>query len=63
MMYFANIFTSDIPYQCIYRTLSVLVGLYHVMYYHISIFNVLYNLYGLYQDQQSNREDAHHIQD
>ena len=27
-MYFINIFTSDIPYQYIYHTLSLLVGLY-----------------------------------
>ena len=42
-MYFVNIFTSDISYQCIYRMLSLLVGLYHVMYYLNSIFSVLYN--------------------
>ena len=114
-MYFINIFTSDIPYQYIYCTLSLLVGLYclcqfqsifiifdkhnrlctvyslhiktsrawcilsiyllviyitsvftihypslwglyHVMYVYLMYFTILMVHYGLYQDQQSNRE-------
>ena len=114
-MYFINIFTSDIPYQYIYCTLSLLVGLYclcqfqsifiifdkhnrlctvyslhiknsrawcilsiyllviyitsvftvhypslwglyHMMYVYLMYFTIITVCYGLYQDQQSNRE-------